>query len=340
MGYYGSKKRRLIMVVNIYYGGRGLIEDPTLYVLNKIEGVLDELRVTVNRYNLYEMRNSITTLPQTLKDADAIILASSVEWYGIGGYMQEFLDSCWLYGDKGKIKALYMCPVVISTTYGEKEAYNNLCCAWELLGGTLSSGISAYVEESVEFEMNRSYAEIIEKRAEDLYRTVSQKRISLPSSSYAIKNSIMKEVLDLTPQETEQLSKYASDDVYVKQQKEDIEELTKLFKGMMGEHESHEDEYLKLLQGAFVGQKDFHASYSFIVEGLNRNIYVETNGTHLTCRYDNTTDVDVLIRLSEEVMNNILKGRSTFQRAFMTGEMTAKGNFKVLRMLDSAFQFS
>ena len=38
-------------------------------------------------------------------------------------------------------------------------------------------------------------------------------------------------------------------------------------------------------------------------------------------------------------MNNILAGRMTFQRAFMTGEMTAKGNFKTLRMLDQIFPF-
>ena len=37
------------MNINIYYGGRGLIEDPTLYVLEKIEKVLDELRVKVTR---------------------------------------------------------------------------------------------------------------------------------------------------------------------------------------------------------------------------------------------------------------------------------------------------
>ena len=33
------------MKVNIYYGGRGLLDDPTLYVLNKMEEVLQELRV-------------------------------------------------------------------------------------------------------------------------------------------------------------------------------------------------------------------------------------------------------------------------------------------------------
>ena len=61
------------MKINLYYGGRGLIDDPTLFVINKIQEVLEELRVTVVRFNLYEMKNNIATLPQTLKDADGII---------------------------------------------------------------------------------------------------------------------------------------------------------------------------------------------------------------------------------------------------------------------------
>ena len=70
------------MNINIYYGGRGLIGDPTLYVIDKMQEVLEELHVKVNRYHLHDSKNSILTLPQTLKDADGIILASTVEWYG------------------------------------------------------------------------------------------------------------------------------------------------------------------------------------------------------------------------------------------------------------------
>ena len=42
------------MKVNIYYGGRGIIDDPTIFVIDKMTEVLEELRVSVNRYNLYE----------------------------------------------------------------------------------------------------------------------------------------------------------------------------------------------------------------------------------------------------------------------------------------------
>ena len=53
------------MKINIYYGGRGLMDDPTLYVINKMQSVLEELHVEVERYNLYELKNTIPTLPQT-----------------------------------------------------------------------------------------------------------------------------------------------------------------------------------------------------------------------------------------------------------------------------------
>ena len=80
------------MRVNIYYGGRGLIDDPTMYVMNKMQEVLEELRVNVERINLFEQKNTISTMPQTFKDVDGIILATTVEWFGIGGYMQIFYN--------------------------------------------------------------------------------------------------------------------------------------------------------------------------------------------------------------------------------------------------------
>ena len=156
------------MKINIYYGGRGLLDDPTLYVISKMEDVLRELRVKVERYNIYERKNEIATLPQTIKDADGIILATTVEWLGIGGYMQQFLDACWLFGNKEKMAEIYMCPVVMSTTYGEREAKLNLATAWEILGGLPCSGICGYIENTVMLEMNEEYIRIIEKKA-DIY---------------------------------------------------------------------------------------------------------------------------------------------------------------------------
>ena len=167
------------MQVNIYYGGRGLIEDSTIYVMNKITEVLDELRVKVVRYNLYEEKNGITMLPKTLKEADGVILATTVEWLGIGGYMQQFLDACWLYGDKDHLSKLYMMPVVTASAYGEREAELTLVKSWEILGGIPYEGIATYVEDHVDFETNLAYSQIIEKKAElaDMYEEMSRRMI-------------------------------------------------------------------------------------------------------------------------------------------------------------------
>lgn len=329
------------MKVNIYYGGRGLLDDPTLYVIGKMEEVLKELRVSVERYNIYEHKNSISTLPQTLKDADGIILATTVEWLGIGGYMQQFLDSCWLYGDKEKIKTTYMQPIVMSTTYGEREGELTLSNAWEILGGLPCSGMCGYVDDLVSFEMNHDYSLIIEKKAENLYRTISQKQKSLPTSNQAVTRAILRtQQMDLTPQESEQLSQYVADDSYVKKQKEDIEELASMFKDKLSVQQNDtQTEYITELESHFVPQGDFTANYLFMIEEKKKPLVVEVAGEELNCYYGQQENVDVYAKLTGEVMNNILAGRMTFQRAFMTGEMTAKGNFKTLRTLDQIFIF-
>lgn len=110
------------MKINIYYGGRGVIDDPTIYVLNKMEAALTELRVDVKRYNIYEQKKGVSTLVNTITQADGVILATTVEWLGIGGHMAQFLDALWLYANKEEISGIYMMPVVISTTYGERES--------------------------------------------------------------------------------------------------------------------------------------------------------------------------------------------------------------------------
>ena len=37
------------MRIHIYYGGRGIVDDPTIYVINKIQEVLEELHTIVKK---------------------------------------------------------------------------------------------------------------------------------------------------------------------------------------------------------------------------------------------------------------------------------------------------
>lgn len=333
------------MKVNVYYGGRGLLEDPTLFVLDKIIQVLEELRVTVTRYNMYEDKAGISTLPNTLKDCDGVILASSVEWFGIGGYMQQFLDMCWLYGDKEKISQLYMMPIVIATAYGEQDVEMFLRKAWDILGGISLNGMATYVDSHEVLERNPAYLALIEKKAEELYRSINQKAAKLPTSSTAVKNNIIKKRnINLTPQESEQLSKFVADDGYVKKQKEDIEELAAMFKQMLGDEEVpqeenlYEDDIIEGFYTNFYPEKDFQAKYVMVIPDLGKNLIVYV-GENVSCEYGENQEGDVKLRLSSDMMRRIHAGKITFQKGFMSGEITAKGNFKTLRMLDQVFQF-
>ncbi len=330
------------MKVNIYYGGRGLLEDPTLYVIKKMEQVLVELQVEVRLYNIYEQKNAIAMLPQTLKEADGIILATTVEWLGIGGYMNQFLDACWLYADKNALATTYMQPVVMSTTYGEREAMVTLENAWEILGGLPCPGFCGYVEDVKEFRENAEYARIIEKKVETLYRTISQHTKGLPTSNQAVKRSILRTTqLSLSPQESEQLSKFVSDDEYVQTQKADIEDLTSMFRDMMGQKkEDSSNEYINDFKVHFKGNADFSAKYLFMIEGKEQPLYLNVTGEQLDIHYGKEDNIDVYMKLNNSIMDNIVAGRETFQRAFSVGDMTAKGNFRTLRMLDEIFSFS
>lgn len=334
--------------------------------------VLTELRVEVNRYNIFEEKNAIATLPATLQDADGIILATTVEWFGMGGYMMQFLDMCWMYADKQKLSGKYMLPVVMATTYGERDAESNLVRAWETLGGIPITGLAAYVENVDDFEKNEKYASLIEKKSEALYRAVHQKTESLPNSNFAVRTNLLKtRTIELTPQESEQLSRFVSDETYVKQQKEDIEELSAMFKRMLGgqqkeedteesvagknkEHpegsgedaarESVQDKNTQILISHFEKhyrpEPDFTASYAIIVSDKNVILHIEATPEKVKVFYAATEEADVILRTTSKVLVNILSGKNTFQKGFMAGEISAKGNFKTLRMLDTIFSFS
>lgn len=328
------------MKVNIYYGGRGMLDDPTIYVLSKMEQVLLELSVEVNSYNIYEKRNEISTLPQTMKDADGIILATTVEWLGIGGYMQQFLDACWLYGDKQVIASTYMQPVVMSTTYGEREALCHLENAWEILGGRLASGLCGYVEDLESFKNNPEYSSIIEKKVETLYKAIKQNLSDLPASNQAVTRTVLRTTqIDLTPQESEQLSNFVSNEEYVETQKADIAELSNLFRSMMGQPMEEDREYIMEFRSHFKGDPEFAARYLFMIDGKKKPLFLGVYGEEIDIHYGKEDNIDIYIKIDSKSLDDIVSGRMTFQRAFSVGAMTSKGNFKILRTLDDIFEF-
>lgn len=329
------------MKINIYYGGRGVVGDPSGYVIKRMMHVFEELNVKCERFDLFDQKTNITTLPQTLKDADGIILATTVEWHGVGGFITSFLDACWLYGDKERIADIYMAPVVMATTYGEKEAELDLKNAWESLGGQTCNGICGYIADAEELVNNENYVSLIEKCAENIYRNINQKTTSLPVSSRVVNAKVYKtRGTFLTQQEAEQLSEYVSDDTYVNKQKNDIKELAELFKGKMDlAGRSGIEKYVAAFKEAFVPQPEAHVRFRIKLDKENAIIAVVLDNKNLEVKAEDIDNVDVELTVLDGGIEELIHGRKTFQGGFMEGSIRLKGDFTSLRLLDNAFPF-
>ena len=254
--------------------------------------------------------------------------------------VEERRDTLDLFLDE-RIAQIYMCPIVMSTTYGEREGKLYLTQAWEILGGKPCSGLCGYVQDSVSFELDEAYATLIEKKAENMYRTISQKMISLPASNQAVRQKVSAAPqIELTPQESEQLSKYASDDKYVQTQKEDIRELASHFKTLMdNQGMSVEDMLIKDFKEHFAPDPAISATFAIKIKEIDSPLAIIVKGETLDVHYGNVDKPDALCRIDRDKLIDITAGAKTFQRAFMTGEMQVKGEFKKLRILDTLFPF-
>ncbi len=86
-------------------------------------------------------------------------------------------------------------------------------------------------------------------------------------------------------------------------------------------------------------QDDFTASYAIIITDTDQILHVEATPDHVKTFYAATDEADVVLRTSTKVLQNIIENKTSFQKGFMAGEISAKGNFKTLRMLDTVFRF-
>ena len=218
-----------------------------------------------------------------------------------------------------------MFPVVISTSLGEHDAELHLKKSWELLGGVVFPGICAYAEEHVDFETNAAYAKMIEQAAENMYRAVNHKAVAFPSSILtggAIPSS--GSPIDLTPQESEQLSEYVSNESFVKQQKADVEKLAKLYMNKLDQNKDEDKrEFIAEFKKAFVEpEADFNAVYQIMMTDTERDLVVEVVDGRAKVYYGTVQSPDVLAKTTREIINKLVNGRITFQGAFMSSQLT------------------
>ena len=152
---------------------------------------------------------------------------------------------------------------------------------------------------------------------------------------------------ELTPQESEQLSEYVSNDKYVKKQKEDIQELSEIFRSLLGDdapevEEGNKDAYIDAFSRHFHSISDVTVCYALELIDEDRTLYLLADDQRLTCSYkaEDVQTPNVSVKLKSGLLKQIINGQTTLQSAFRQGDLIAKGDFKILRSFDLLFRFA
>ena len=113
-----------------------------------------------------------------------------------------------------------------------------------------------------------------------------------------------------------------------------------MFRDMLNGGETEDgEEIINKLKQHFKPQPGFHAIYRIVITGKKKYLMMKVDGGELDCSFGTGDHADVELQMERQILDEVLSGRMTFQRAFMSGEMKMKGDFKILRTLDQIFVF-
>lgn len=341
------------MDILLVYGGNGLANDLSLLAVERINTVLQELEVNVTAFHLtYD--NISEKFIEALKIAEGVVLATTVEWIGIGGKMQAFLDNCYVSDNRKIIYEKYLMTVVLTKTTGDRDASSYLLKSWEMLGGIEGVSLSGRIENSVDIETDRKIISIIDKKTEDFYRIINQKRQVLPTSNNntVISNnieieknnsnddmSIINELINDNSVYNNQPI-YKKEDPHIIKQKQDIQELTDFFNRKLTSEKLSNNKYIHMLIKAFNNKEDVcNCTYNIIItDKENEDIIIKIIDGNINGYVGIDSSADVIINVDSHTFDRILSGKLTAQRAFLTGQLKAKGNFTLLYEFDHIFK--
>lgn len=353
-----SGKKKVIIV----YGGSNLADDSTYVVVDRVSSVLTELNVAIKRIDLYKNDYSIDAFLDELEGADGVILATTVEWFGIGGSLQTFLDKCYASRRFEAFAGAYLYGIVVSRQSYERDAYMHIIKSWELLGGVEGVSLVASIENSADLETDQELLLALDKKTEDYYRVIKQKRLVLPTSIHGNKILFKVPVKQQTREDNGRkmarsdgfeeaekedfaanpMSSISNYDEFIEKQQKDIEDISSLFKERLtSKSDVTSKSFPEIFEYKYRPDKTFSdCSISWVVnDRSSESFFLEFKGTSLRAKFGRKQEGDVVMTSSFDVLNKITEGKLTVQRAFMTGDIKAKGNFTLLYKLDQLFAF-
>ena len=78
---------------------------------------------------------------------------------------------------------------------------------------------------------------------------------------------------------------------------------------------------------------------NIVLSDVNKTIVLDIDNGKLVSSYSAASNADVTVTANKDVVGKIITGKTTFQGAFMSGLVTAKGRLDLMRMFDRVFTF-
>ena len=75
------------------------------------------------------------------------------------------------------------------------------------------------------------------------------------------------------------------------------------------------------------------------ISDQSQTLVLDMDNSKLNCYYGEKPDATATLKANHIVIDRIISGEITLQEAFMTGSVTAKGNFNILKSFDRIFNF-
>ena len=80
-------------------------------------------------------------------------------------------------------------------------------------------------------------------------------------------------------------------------------------------------------------------TYQFIKALLRSTSDLEIDNEHLECRNKENPSANVQIKINHQTVKQLMNGEITMHNAFLSGAVSAKGDFKQIRTFDTVFPF-
>ncbi|GMQ57108.1 hypothetical protein AN1V17_15030 [Vallitalea sediminicola] len=343
------------MKIIIIYTGNGLVDDLSLAAVKRIHTVLNELEVNVKQFNL-EYDDITEEFFKELLTAEGVVLATTVEWIGIGGRMQTFLDRCYHSNQQELFEDKYLMSVVLTKVSGDRDASNHLIKCWDMLGGMEGVNICGKIEKFVEIETNEKIISIIDKKTEDFYRVLNQKRDTLPTGTVYRAMNISNEIennesdtftkmniIDEYVGDSRNNTKIIEEDPFIVEQRQDILEISDFLKQQLNQNDNLSgNKYIdRFLQTFMCEDPSFTCTYNIIItDQKNKNIILKVKDKKLAGYIGSSPSAEVIINIDTNTLDQVINGKLTIQRGFLTGKLKAKGNFTLLYEFDNIFKFT